>query len=298
MNHTHTQTEEEVRERISALAERETRYVSPQSSAEHSGTSCEEQRLSPTSVFDHEKESSFVLGKDSRRLVCDWMYRVVDHYSLERETIPIGMSYFDRYIAKHPIDCSSKERCQLISVTSLYIAVKLYDIRRKDTIEFFSKLSGDRFSTSDIQAMEQKILPGLNWYMNPPTPQSFIYNFVHLLSTILPKDVRKCMTTIYEVANYITEVSLLHPSLGLEKASTLAFASFLVAIREVKTSVISTEHYEDIVSSLLAFNFTNPDEVVAVADDIVKSLHANDGHLNLHQIYDRLDPEQTIYDCQ
>jgi len=220
----------------------------------------------------------------------------VDHYSLERETIPIGMSYFDRYIAKYPRECSSKERCQLISVTSLYLAVKLHDIRRKDTLEFFSKLSGGRFTTGDIEAMERKILIGLDWLMNPPTPQSFLYNYTHLLSTVIPTDMeKKVMTSIYEVANYITEVSLLQSSVSQEKASTLAFAAFLVAVREVKRAILSVEHHKSIVSNILSLQSTAPDEVVAVADEIVETIQSNDGHLNLAGIYERLDPDGAIY---
>ena len=221
--------------------------------------------------------------------------QVVDRYNIEREAISFGMSYFDRYVMKFPNECTTKEVCQLIAVTSLYLAVKVHDMKRSGTIEFFSQLSHDRFSTKDIEAMEQKILVGLGWYMNPATPQSFVYHFVQLLAAILPESAQSSLSHIYEVANYIAEVSLLRSSISHVKASILAFASFIIAIGEAKETVISQGYYDTVVSSIFSYNFASSNDTSLVTETIMDTLQSNEAHLNLQQLFEKLDPKSLTY---
>jgi len=204
------------------------------------------------------------------------------------------MSYYDRYLAKFP--CDSKAKCQLVAVTSLYIAVKLYDVRRKDSLAFFAKLSDDRFSEEDICVMEMEMLEGLNWFVNPPTPQAFVYHFVHLLGTMLPPNQSTSHTsTIYEVANYVAEVSYLQLKVSCEKASTLAFASILVALNGVKSSVLSTKQRKEFVNVLFAFNFASGHRIAELADEMEEHLHTAEHHLTMDQVYAGLDPSGSVY---
>eukprot|EP00558_Chaetoceros_sp_UNC1202_P010191 CAMPEP_0197245728 /NCGR_PEP_ID=MMETSP1429-20130617/10427_1 /TAXON_ID=49237 /ORGANISM="Chaetoceros sp., Strain UNC1202" /LENGTH=106 /DNA_ID=CAMNT_0042706277 /DNA_START=138 /DNA_END=458 /DNA_ORIENTATION=- len=101
--------------------------------------------------------------------------------------------------------------------------------------------------------------------------------------------------TIYEVANYIAEVSLLQPQVRDEKASTLAFASLLVALREVKNTILNPQDYANFVRTILSFGFVSADKVASVADNIEDSLQSDDGHLTTEQVYERLDPTGAVY---
>eukprot|EP00553_Chaetoceros_curvisetus_P014672 CAMPEP_0204643684 /NCGR_PEP_ID=MMETSP0718-20130828/897_1 /ASSEMBLY_ACC=CAM_ASM_000674 /TAXON_ID=230516 /ORGANISM="Chaetoceros curvisetus" /LENGTH=299 /DNA_ID=CAMNT_0051664987 /DNA_START=1498 /DNA_END=2397 /DNA_ORIENTATION=- len=284
---------ENIEDSIFALLERELKYVTkPHFSRKVSS------RNSPVSVLKYRQNdaSAFTFDNESRLLILQWMYEVVDHYSVSREIIPIAMSFFDRYVAKNPIGCYEREQYQLLALTSLYTAIKLHENNRAGSLDFFSKLSSKRFSPREIEAMEKKLLNDLDWLMNPPTPQSFVSNFMDLLTaTISDEEVRCALSNIYEVTNYVVEVALLRSSVQYENASTLAFASLIVAMRDAKTSVIPQELYKSVLSNILSFDFASPDEIAIVADEVKSSLESGDMHLNMNDVYKKFDPEGSIY---
>ena len=161
------------------------------------------------------------------------------------------MSYYDRYIAKFPCNDKAQER-QLVAATSLYMAVKINETRRKeDTIQCFFKLSDGRLSVQDITNMESQMLFGLNWLVNPPSPQTFVHQVTSLLCcTHLRRGSSSAPTIIYEVATYITELSLLNDESTSEKASTLGLASMLIVLRGVKSTVLSSDQIEEFFNFL------------------------------------------------
>ncbi len=170
-------------------------------------------------------------------------------------------------------------------------------MKKEGTIVCFAKLSNGRFSSREIEAMEQKLLDNLSWLMNPPTPQAFVYDFVdYLSSTVYDEHVQRAMSDIYEVANYVVEVALFRSSISQEKASTLAFASFLVAMRELKVGILSPDHQVTVVSSILSHGFASADEVASVVDGIMDTLESSNGYEDMQRIYESLDPEGVIYE--
>lgn len=288
-----TTTMESIEDRIAALIEREIKYTSKRRTFSRKVSN----RDSPISIVRHHDDfAAFAIDDESRLLICDWMYRVVDYYSINREIIPIAMSYFDRYVAKNPRYCNKKEHCQLLAVTAMYTAIKLHDTEKGGSLLCFSKISNGRFSPKEIESMEKKLLNDLDWLMNPPTPQSFIYYFMDLLSTTISDEhARRAMSNIYEVANYIVEVALLRSPASNEKSSTLAFSSFIVAVSEAKRSVLSPKQYKYILSSILSFDFATPDEIATVVDEVKNTLESGNGHLQLAQVYEKFDPKGIVY---
>ena len=205
------------------------------------------------------------------------------------------MSYYDRYIAKFPCNDKVQER-QLVALTSLYMAVKINETRRKDTIQFFCKLSDGRFSVQDITNMESQMLFGLNWLVNPPTPQAFVHQVTSLLCcTHLRRGSSSAPTIIYEVATYITELSLLNDESTSEKASTLGLASMLIVLRGVKSTVLSSDQIEEFFNFLSSLGFDNSENINSVAYQIVETLHSNEWRLTLVQIYEKLDPSRIVF---
>ena len=207
------------------------------------------------------------------------------------------MSYFDRYVAINPSRCNNKEQCQLLALTSLFTANKLHDTNNEGTATCFSRLSNGSFSTQEIEAKEKELLEDLKWLMNPPTPQAFVYDFVDYLSTtIYDKQVQRVMSNIYEVANYIIEAALFRSPVSQEKASTLAFASFIVAMRELKGGILSSDHFDDIISSILSFDFVSADKVASVVTELTDTLKNSNGYGDMQYIYEKIDPERVIYE--
>lgn len=202
------------------------------------------------------------------------------------------MSYLDRYAVKFPIDFSLADRCQLVALASLYIAVKLHDVKRNGTLDFFAKLSQGRFTTNDIQEAEEKILHGLDWLMNPPTPQSFLFIFASFTSLKVPQLFdRLLIKHIYEVANYLSELSFLHTAGNRTPASMIACASFIIAIREMNENIIPNDCKHIVTCHILSIGLATEDEITALVDYMFSTIHNNSGYcLNFQQIFQVLAP--------
>lgn len=177
------------------------------------------------------------------------------------EHTSIGMSYF-----------------QLLAITCLYVAIKIHGQneryeRNYTTMKMsdFVALSRDMFTLRDMVEMEKCILSTLNWRLNPPTLVSFVtsflqfldieeYNHVHSEFTdnrktshsfrravvrgehsneniVIPS--RQIKNSIYELARYLTELSVSSYFLTSEKRSScISFAAILIAIDVVEEASV------------------------------------------------------------
>mmetsp|Transcript_4709 Transcript_4709/g.6705 ORF Transcript_4709/g.6705 Transcript_4709/m.6705 type:complete len:176 (-) Transcript_4709:862-1389(-) len=62
-----------------------------------------------------------------RSKICEWCYRVIDHFQYDRKVVSIAIDYFDRFLMAHPgADSMSSRNYQLAAMTSLYIAMKIH----------------------------------------------------------------------------------------------------------------------------------------------------------------------------
>ena len=94
------------------------------------------------------------VNEDWRSKICEWSYQVIDHFDYDREIVAVSLSYLDRYLCKRPVN---KRTFQLVAMTTLYLACKLYDpnkLRMSSLIE----LSRGYFTEEHITAMEGSIL--------------------------------------------------------------------------------------------------------------------------------------------
>ena len=94
------------------------------------------------------------VNEDWRSKICEWSYQVIDHFNYDREIVAVSLSYLDRYLCKRPVN---KRTFQLVAMTTLYLACKLYDpnkLRMSSLIE----LSRGYFTEEHITAMEGSIL--------------------------------------------------------------------------------------------------------------------------------------------
>ena len=117
----------------------------------------------PSSDAESSTSSTYSVGTDSsaagvneqwRSRICEWSYQVIDHFDYDREIVAVSLSYLDRYLCKRPVN---KRTFQLVAMTTLYLACKLYDpnkLRMSSLIE----LSRGYFTEEHITAMEGSIL--------------------------------------------------------------------------------------------------------------------------------------------
>jgi hypothetical protein len=193
--------------------------------------------------------SSAVLAVDAecRSAMMKWCYQVADACKYNRgETVSIAMSCLDRFLSSSKPGREilfDRNQFQLAAMTALYLAIKVHECRPMDS-RLMSSLSHYSHSPKDIEAMECKILHGIQWRVNPPTAFSFVRNMV----TLLPEYYYKMMDdaereTIVEMTALQLDIfsTSNHPlSWCWAPASWLAFASLLNAVESV---VVSSDHY-------------------------------------------------------
>jgi hypothetical protein len=198
-----------------------------------------------------------------RRKICQWSFRVIDHFRLDREVVTLGMNIFDRFLVAHPSSCEENSRSclcscpsckrsvdsrtyQLAAMTSLYLAVKLHSAgtdeefnrRRRFKLCSFVELSRGQFDSKDICAMERTILSTLNWKVNSPTPMTFVTYFLNILMPereAMPPHARNnydlVLHVLRELSRYLTELAVcLGSECTSERQSHVGFAAIMVSM--------------------------------------------------------------------
>lgn len=189
-----------------------------------------------------------------RRKICEWSYRVVDHFRIEREVVSISMNLFDRYLSLQKCNsgscqCQACQRAvdsrtfQLAAMTSLYVAIKLHAEsncqelpKKKLRLSSVVELSRGQFTAEDICQMERDMLATLQWKVNPTTPSTIV---TYLLRLMPPHEAvpSRCKThydltlhVLNELARYLSELSVCLANMSTSYLpSEVAYASILVA---------------------------------------------------------------------
>mmetsp|Transcript_5675 Transcript_5675/g.11120 ORF Transcript_5675/g.11120 Transcript_5675/m.11120 type:complete len:416 (-) Transcript_5675:83-1330(-) len=166
------------------------------------------------------------LNISCRTSICEWMYRVIDHFSADREVVHIALSYIDRILSTNI--CADRRTFKLISSASLHLAIKTHFPHLwHDVGRLLPELSRGDFAMGDLLAMENELLHSLTWLLNPPTPQAIT---MHMLS-LLPRNLSR--TTLENVANiclYLIELSVADYFFVTTKKAIVAIAALLNAI--------------------------------------------------------------------
>ena len=110
--------------------------------------------LSSTLSCSSSAGSSGTINEVWRERICKWSYQVVDHFDLSREVVTISIHYLDRYLSTRAV---TKKMFQLVAMTTLYLAIKLYEpgsLSMKSMID----LSRGFFTVEQMAEMEMDIL--------------------------------------------------------------------------------------------------------------------------------------------
>jgi hypothetical protein len=99
--------------------------------------------------------SSGAINDIWREKICEWCYQVIDHFNFSREVVAISVHYLDRYLAGRPC---GKKIFQLAAMTSLFLAIKLYEPGGKLSMQSMIELSRGYFDLEQMAAMEVAIL--------------------------------------------------------------------------------------------------------------------------------------------
>lgn len=125
----------------------------------------------------------------------DWCYTVAKSFGFSRETVGVAItSILDRYLSSSSSSNSesnkkaevaalqSKQIFQLAAITSLYMAVKIFEPVQLG-IGMTIKICRGAYKESDIYAMERDILFSLDWRVciATTTPMEYVRHFSEML---------------------------------------------------------------------------------------------------------------------
>jgi hypothetical protein len=150
-------------ERINVMLEQETRYyctedyLSSDFQQKLASVVADTDDLIPpvaSTTSSSTSSSSSGINEIWREKICEWSYQVIDHFAFSREVVSISIHYLDRYLATRPVN---KKMFQLAAMTTLYIAIKLYEPGRL-SMPSMIELSRGYFLVEQMAAMERSIL--------------------------------------------------------------------------------------------------------------------------------------------
>ncbi|KAL7469970.1 hypothetical protein ACHAXS_010218 [Conticribra weissflogii] len=195
--------------------------------------------------FFQTQQDAAILSKQKshwRSKLCAWMYCIVDTHDLSRELVSIALSYMDRYLSKVWMNYS--DDFQLVGMTSLYIAIKLYRHHGKCAgICSFAKLSKGIFNEQDFLTMEDNVLNTLEWRMHPPTAVSYL----ELLIYFVPRGATHPFTRkdLFERVKFLLELSSTVHYFFAKKPSCIAIAAFIEVMGHDEGPRVSDGKYRD-----------------------------------------------------
>eukprot|EP00536_Pseudo-nitzschia_multiseries_P015109 jgi/Psemu1/246594/estExt_Genewise1.C_8210013 len=215
-----------------------------------------------------------------RRKICQWSFKVIDHFKIDREVVSVAMNILDRYsVMKTKCQRDESDNCpndgsietidsrtfQLVAMTSLYLAMKIsdndegeYTSSRKLRLNSFVELSRGHFCSNEITEMERTILHELRWEVFPPTPMSSVSYLLHMMPSpeTLPYTCHKTYSLVlhvlHELARYLTELSVCHGSISTTYTSSqVAYSSILLSM-ELLTPVALPIYVRDTFNEAVA----------------------------------------------
>ena len=159
-----------------------------------------------------------------REKMCEWSYRVCDHFKVPRNIVAVAFSFLDRFVNRCSCD---RTAFKLASMTALYMATKVFNGKQLSIVTL-AELSRGEFDVSHISEMEMIMLRTLDWKLNPPTVQDFIQYFL----TFLPSNCSQT-TFIAQRAMFFAELCVYDYDLVGYDRGLLAQAAILNAIEAV-----------------------------------------------------------------
>ena len=167
-----------------------------------------------------------------RQRIVEWMFGVVDHCSLRRDSVAIAAYYLDLCVERGVVE--SRQEFQLAAMTALQLAIKLYD-STVVKLDSMIKLGRGLFTEQDVINMETKMLNALKWQVHPPSPICFLRQFLRLLPPTVAPLARY---VVAEVTRFISEISVCLYKFVDCPSSLVAYAGMLIAMEIIDEATL------------------------------------------------------------
>lgn len=228
--------------------------------------------------------SDKVVDGSWRQRIVEWMYGVVDHCNLRRDSVAVAAYYLDLSLINGLV--VSRREFQLAAMTALQLAIKLYDSTLVK-LDSMVKLGRGLFNEQDVIDMEVKMLEALNWNVHPPTPVCFLRQFLRLLpSSVVPLT----RYLIAEVTRFISEISVCLYKFVKYPPSVIAYAGMLLAIERIDSATLpywQRQEIFELMSSVAGLSH-NSESVV----DAVAQLHLSlERNISLQELMNTIDAQ-------
>jgi hypothetical protein len=205
---------------------------------------------SSTLLKSNRMDDQEVVDATCRWKMCEWSYRVCDHYDADREIVALAFSFLDRFLDRCSCD---RNAFKLAAMTCLSMAAKLMTNNSEQhiTISSLADLAQGEYETENLMEMETIILKTLDWKLNPPTVLAFVSRF----HSLLPYDDPVLTTAVYQRANFFAELVVYDYQFVTEHRHLLAAACVLNAMEGLldshsNSSRLEAEFLENVQSSL------------------------------------------------
>ena len=206
--------------------------------------------------------------------------------------VAVSLSLFDRYFATLGNKYNGNVAL-LASLTTLHIAIKLYDAK-KIKLSTLANLSRGQFTSRDIEMMEWTILSALGWKLHPPTP----YTFVEYILFFLPQEVNSTIRAgLNEVSKYLTELAVCDAYfVDRSNSSTVAFAAILNVMEDMNYSKFSGGLRETFLRNLTYHLHLNhcSDDIVSARRRLRKMFTASS---TVNGVTTPVATSETDYNC-
>jgi hypothetical protein len=167
-----------------------------------------------------------------RKLMISWMCTVVDVFELHREIVSIAAYFLDTSVARNL--ATDHVEYQLVSLTALQLAIKITETKIFPLQQLVQFSHGD-FSAQDVIRMERNMFQVLDWHLHPPTPESFLEQYMGLL----PVDVSESTKTrIRQVAHNLIRSSTVDDKFRRFPPSIITYAAMLVTMEKLDAGLL------------------------------------------------------------
>ena len=228
----------ELADKISVLMEQESTYMC------RDFLGGDGELSSPQASGARGPQEKLVSSSDRAKMI-EWSFQVCDFCKFRRETVSRSSSYLDRFLSttspralKAKVD---KRIYQLCAMTSLYIAVKLFEPLAMDAT-LLSEISHGCYEADEILSTEEEILTALQWRVSGcPISHDFVHDILSLLPPSAYVGDETTAMTILDFARFQCEIAVCDYGLSMRKKSTVALAAILNSIEGVDECLLSAD---------------------------------------------------------
>lgn len=223
-----------------------------------------------------------ILDGTWRQRIIEWMFGVVDHCSLRRDSVAVAAYYLDMTVVRGIVE--TREQFQLAAMTSLQLAIKLYDSTIVN-LRSMTKLGRGLFQEGDVIEMERKILTALEWHLHPPTPNCFLRQMLRMLPSSLSPIARYMIT---EVTRFVSEISVCLYKFVVYPPSVIAYAGIVLATERIDPNVLPSWQQEQVKQTFATYVDLS-DKDMLIREVVQRMQESFDGSLSLKDLIETID---------